>query len=474
MKSWRMCCTLLCAVALMPLAAKALSPTAPTISGPVTGGAHGRPFTASLADLAASGYVEEEYFLTGAAVAYGSAQPLGSDGVWTVAPAGSQPYKTRILVRRPKDPAKFNGTVVAEWQNVSGGFDVDAEWGYTYPELMREGFVWVGISAQRAGVMGPPLRAGFSQPLALWDAERYGSLSIPNDDLSYDIFTQAVRLLKPGRAVPTPDPLAGLKVARILGVGVSQSANRLVIYADAVQPLANVLDGILIGSRIGVRGGAAPLAADLPMPDPVKIRGDLKVPVFVTETESDAPSHFPARTPDGPRYRLWEMAGTAHQNAWADAYFGAEIKRDLGGSGLGGCDRPVNDLPTQHVADAAIHALNIWVKDGKAPPTAPPIAISGSPAAIERDAAGNALGGLRLPGLAVPVARYGGVGTPDQCRLEGFAVPFDKAALEKLYPDHNVYVGKVKESVAAAVKAGFLLPPEAADEVRNAEATAVP
>ncbi|MDB5395166.1 MAG: putative lipoprotein, partial [Rhodospirillales bacterium] len=164
---------------------------------------------------------------------------------------------------------------------------------------------------QRAGVMGPPLRARFSQPLTLSDVARHDALSIPNDDVSYDIFTQTARLLAPDRPAMLPDPLGGLKLARILGVGVSQSANRLVTYTNAVQPLANVVDGILIGSRIGARSGAAPLAAELPLPDPVKIRDDLKVAVLVTETESDAPSHFPARTADSPRCRLWELAGTA-------------------------------------------------------------------------------------------------------------------------------------------------------------------
>src|ERR1700744_5562684 len=112
----------------------------PTVSGPVSGGMHGRPFGTSLADLAASGYVEEEYFIAGSAPAYASAKPLTVDGAWTVAPTDSQIYKTRLLVRRPKDPAKFNGTVVLEWQNVSGGFDVDAEWGYAYPALMGDGY----------------------------------------------------------------------------------------------------------------------------------------------------------------------------------------------------------------------------------------------------------------------------------------------------------------------------------------------
>jgi hypothetical protein len=447
----------------------------PTVSGPVAGGAHGRPFGSSLADLTAAGYVEEEYFVAGTAASYDSAKPLTPDGVWSVMPAGTQPYKTRILVRRPEDPKRFNGTVVLEWQNVSGGFDVDAEWGYAYPELMREGYVWVGVSAQCAGVMGPPLRAGFSQPLTLWDPARYGSLSIPGDDFSYDIFTQAARLVGPHRPQVMPDPLYGLKVQRVLGIGASQSANRLATYADAVQPVANALDGILIASRIGQRGGAAPLATDLAMPDPVKIRPDLKIPVLVVETESDVLSHYPARTPDSDHYRMWEMAGTAHQNQWADSYFGDEIKRDLGGAGgLGGCDRAVNDLPTQHVQEAAIHVLDRWVGTGKPPPSATPIAISGSPAMIERDDLGNATGGQRLPGIAAPVAVYGGIGTPDHCRLEGFKVPLGKETLQRLYPTHDAYVAKIKDAAASAEKAGFLLPQEAAEEVRQAETAAVP
>ena len=31
---------------------------------------------------------------------------------------GGHPYKTRIIVRRPASPGKFNGTAVIEWNNV--------------------------------------------------------------------------------------------------------------------------------------------------------------------------------------------------------------------------------------------------------------------------------------------------------------------------------------------------------------------
>jgi hypothetical protein len=100
--------------------------------------------------------------------------------------------------------------------------------------------------------------------------------------------------------------------------------------------------------------------------------------------------------------------------------------------------------------------------------------FSGSPPAIARDAMGNAEGGLRLPEIAVPVARYAGIGTPDLCRLEGVAIPFDKATLKKLYPSHADYVAKIGAAVSAAKKAGYLLPPEAAEEIQKAEAAAIP
>ena len=84
--------------------------------------------------------MEEEYYLSGAADAYSTAGTrIGTD----------VPYRTRLLVRRPVSQADFNGTVLVEWQNVTAGYDLDALWN---PRHLREGYVWVGVSAQRVGV----------------------------------------------------------------------------------------------------------------------------------------------------------------------------------------------------------------------------------------------------------------------------------------------------------------------------------
>ena len=36
-------------------------------------------------------------------------------------------YKSRMIVRRPIDPKRFNGTVIVEWMNASSGNDLDVD-----------------------------------------------------------------------------------------------------------------------------------------------------------------------------------------------------------------------------------------------------------------------------------------------------------------------------------------------------------
>ncbi|HEV8627398.1 MAG TPA: alpha/beta hydrolase domain-containing protein, partial [Acidimicrobiia bacterium] len=153
----------------------------PTVEGPVTGGVRtGGPFWASPIDLRPYGYVEEEYFLSGTA----SNRGLGGHGDHTA------PYKVRILVRRPADPARFNGTAVLEWFNVSLQSEVEHEWPIDHPMLMRDGYVSASVSAQFLGVQS-------ASPMSLrnWDPQRYGSLQHPGDDFSYDIFAQAAQAI---------------------------------------------------------------------------------------------------------------------------------------------------------------------------------------------------------------------------------------------------------------------------------------
>ena len=125
----------------------------PVVTGPITGGSTGKPFTAAPLDLASYGYVEQEYFFAGTATAYDWVTPPTEDGAWSVKPTTTATYKTRMLVRRPTDPTKFNGTVIVEWFNDTGGVDADPEFGFAHVELLRSGFGYVGVSAQAQGVV---------------------------------------------------------------------------------------------------------------------------------------------------------------------------------------------------------------------------------------------------------------------------------------------------------------------------------
>ena len=160
----------------------------PQVIGPVAGGLHGRPFTSSPVPLGLAGYVQQEFFVKGTATGYRQVGTWGSNGRWTARPAETAPYETRILVRRPADPAHFNGTVVVEWLNVSFGIDVDPDFLYESQELLRAGYAWVGVSAQQLGVQG-------AFGLTHWDPLRYHALHHPGDTFSYSIFSQALSLI---------------------------------------------------------------------------------------------------------------------------------------------------------------------------------------------------------------------------------------------------------------------------------------
>src|SRR5689334_12106694 len=99
-----------------------------TLIGPVDG----TPFSLGALDLAALGYGEEEYFLSGTATAYRGPEPLPADGVVSVEPGATAAYTTRVLLRRPVDPGRFSGTVFVEWFNVSGSIDADVDWLYAH------------------------------------------------------------------------------------------------------------------------------------------------------------------------------------------------------------------------------------------------------------------------------------------------------------------------------------------------------
>ena len=105
-------------------------------------------------------------------------------------------YTTRIVALTPIDVTEFNGTVLVEWLNVSGGIDAPAVWIMAHREIAREGYAYVAVSAQKVGVDGGHTITGIDMSLKKQDPERYSSLSHPGDAYAYDIFSQVGRLVR--------------------------------------------------------------------------------------------------------------------------------------------------------------------------------------------------------------------------------------------------------------------------------------
>src|SRR5439155_18907247 len=240
----------------------------PTVSGPVKGGIRGYPWNKSLYSLKGKGfdYTENEYFYAGTATNL-------SAGV-------SAPYESRMLVRLPRNPRKFSGTILIEWLNVTGQLDLETAWPVEARYLMRHGIGYVGVSAQLAGVCcGPTTLKG-------WDPVRYAPLVHPGDQFSYDIFSQAIRALRGPKRIGS-NPMRGMRARKVVVTGASQSALRLTNFVNGGYN-RHQIDLYVI-----TRGGGPFKTFSTPI-------------IQLNEENNDIPQK------DNRRFVGWQEAGTAH------------------------------------------------------------------------------------------------------------------------------------------------------------------
>jgi hypothetical protein len=427
-------------------------------------------------DIASVGYVAEEFFISGTASSYSSAAKLGPDGRWSVTPSDAADFTTRIVALTPADRARFNGTVLVEWLNVSGGIDAPAVWMMAHREMIRAGYGYVAVSAQRVGIEGGANMMGIDMSLKSQDQERYSSLHHPGDAYSYDMFSQAGRLIRDGQR---NDILRGLRAEHVIAVGESQSALFLTTYINAVDPLAQVYDGFLVHSRFGpaapLDGGSIFDASESNTSQAVAFRPDLRVPVLTIITETDLfggprQGYHSARQPDNQRLRVWEVAGTAH----ADNYTIQVAPIDTGSAALTDIvaayaptdvlmgqqlDHCINFAPQHHyVLQAALSQLGDWVRTGRPAPSAVPIELSDAQPVLDAD--GLVQGGVRTPWVEVPIARTSGAGGNESAMssIFGSGKLFDAAIVRRLYPGGTAdYLERFTASLDSAIQSGFIL-----------------
>jgi hypothetical protein len=457
-------------------------------------------------DLAKYGYIEEEYLITGQARVFDWPREGGPTEL------GKGSYTTRILVRRPSDDRKFNGTVIVEPFNPSSPVDLPIMWAQSYEQFMADGYAWVGVT----------IKPNTIRALKAFDPQRYASLAMPNPlphpscnakeinawaqpttpadetGLAFDMLSQIGALLKSRIG---ENPLSRPAI-RLYLTGQSQTAGYSRTYATVFgQREIGPNDKLLYDAYIysGSPPWQVPLnqcIKDFPPGDPRLLTGAAGVPIIEMFVEGDIGSNIETRRPDSDTapdlFRRYEIAGASHVDPWEQLSF-ASTDDTMRASGQADPIRDVpsceptgvqlSDFPVRYVFDEAWRNLDEWVRNGVAPPHGTPLELipgvhAGSfvpDQAFVLDAYGNAEGGVRTPYVDVPTARWvgarrGGFG----CFFQGYKFPFDQAKLKSLYGDHAAYVAKVRASVSELQQQHWLTPADSAAIVREAERIQIP
>jgi hypothetical protein len=501
------------AVLLLTAAAASAATPIPRVVGPLPVTAASHPFGGAAwetqpEDLAAHGYVEEEYLVSGTANVY----DWSADDKAVVRTA-HVPYTTRMLVRRPIDRRRQSGTVVVEPLNPSNRFDLNIGWGLAHDQFMRNGDVWIGFTSKPIAV----------RALESFDPQRYARLSWANplslddprncqhpitlvdppeltsrateDGLVWDIFSQIGAWAK---SAARSNPLAIRRhghrrpgVTRAYGFGYSQTGSMMITYINAIAPRvvrsdgAPIYDGYLVTVAGGSFIGSYPLNQCTEVPpvgDPRRSLADAGVPVIQMMSQSDYLIGIDSRRPDGNRYpdlyRHYEMAGAAH--ATPDELLYSARPQDIVAAGQAvppmSCDQgPRSRFPSRIFIDAALRNIDLWSRYRiPAPPGRDILVDPGPPPQPVLDRFGNVLGGLRSPYLDVPTATWtASQPGPGFCFIVGYEAPFSQAQLDALYPTHRAYVRKVARDALRLAVRRYLTWPDAVRIIREAAQSSV-
>ena len=458
----------------LPLAAQVAIPAAEYL--PVTEGSipeRSVPFLSQADYVADWGYVEEEYVLSGTANIYDYVDNASQSPLVGVVQS-NLPYATRLIVRRPANLRRFNGTVFFDVLNATRGYDSDITWHYNARMIMREGAVYVGLTSKPTTINF--LKNEFGRPPHIpRNYSRYAGLSMQKDGQVWDMLSQAAALLK-ADAEPT-NPLAGFRVERIILTGYSQSAGYVKTYVNSFHN-----DAILSDGRTAFDGffeGAGSFASKVPNPPNARSEfnpgGDprnktlhpVPAPVMRFQTATEVNTFFNSKTTrqteaDSPWVRTYEMTGGAHVDARLKEL---EAQQNLDELGLvspwPACTFQPSNLRVDYVHSALLSRLDDWIEKGREPPASRLLSVIEKPAGgfeYELDSDGNQVGGVRLPQLAVPTGVWSGENPEIWCILNGSFFPFSDEELATRYPWHRGYVRQTFSAIVDTYLQGFLLP----------------
>ncbi|KAG0161231.1 hypothetical protein PDIDSM_8765 [Penicillium digitatum] len=414
-------------------------------------------------------FVSQEYLMTGIAVA--------------------NSYCTRLLLRRPADPSKFSGLVIAEPSHLWGGTTI---WRLINRWLMRNGHAWLEVDSQAPAAIDQiknvdperykdmhfiPCRTleefsskipTFSNAEELWDnyrifKERWWAATLQ----SPEILVAASHALRSGQL--------SLKAENVVLTGLSQTA-------DLIRKF------IVESTHLRLPDGGTPFEGFMPCQcdggNPLPDLRDAKIIEVLGEFELiyikalyDGSENLPHRRADSRSFRLYEVSGMFHRET---RYLSMADKKRLSVIDLEGAQW--STFANSFVYHALFGAMNKWITTGVAPRRGTTIEIDVS-GEVERDEYGNALAGVRTVHTDVPTAKIIDV-TPQPHPhwhtgnslmspiflfnwsnlvdiLKGTEVPFKDVKLWAIYKTVANYRRQAGEAIQRQIEAGFLLPEDA-------------
>ncbi|MEV0642391.1 alpha/beta hydrolase domain-containing protein [Streptomyces sp. NPDC050619] len=438
---------------------------------PADGSATFAPYGSHVPPLDAYDYVEEEWIAAGEA-----------DG---------HPYATTLCVRRPRDAARFSGTVIAEPLHVHG---IAPVWLYTAPYIMRSGHAWVEITAQKTTL---DMHVKPSNPERYEDLRIAGpdtadfdpNLNLGNPELMRVFWSELERrngatstiLAQVGAALRSSQgPFAQADTVHVILAGHSQTGSVTSYYIRDVHDVQRLADGSPVYDGFFPSGFPFEAFHDVGVPVvQVMSDGDVSLPDYsfrpgyegrqYRRDDSDKP---------GDQYRLYELAAVAHMGTRPAPYndvslwkatFAAEPDVPLGPR--------MSSLPHFELFGMGLHHLVEWVAHGTVPPRAERIEV-GPDGYFATDEHGNTLGGVRCVQLDVPHSTYRANpttpdGTPSYLTV-GSEEPFDAAKLRQLYRDSSDYAERFNRRLDELVAEGWYLADDADELRREAQQVEIP
>jgi hypothetical protein len=356
--------------------------------------------------------------------------------------ANKQPYKTRIVVRKPSDNSRFSGLVLAEAMHPSGAAHM---FEFTSNYTMSSGHAAVEI-----------VTAGLDV-LVEYNKERYNDLKVEQDQVP-EILGQVGALIKRNQ---NDSPLGGRPVRKMILAGTSATAAVLIRYLPAhmvyrTPDMKSIYDGFMPTST-----GATVRPVDVPL---------IQIPTM-TEVATGTVTARQDGDGAGDQFRLYEFAGMAHVDSRDSVRFHPDP-----------CRNPVSRFPLEAYMSVGLHHLFEWVDKGKIPPRAERILldrnVTNDSSLMALDEHGNSRGGIRNPYVDMPTAKLGvrneaavppipnpaawiaargPAAAAQMCGLAGYQMPFSQDQLKKLYSNRKTYQDRVRRRLDELEKAGWSL-----------------